>query len=120
MEIDDEGAYISNLWAIIKKYNPFAAKELRHQTLVSAMQAGTRNEDAHVAVFSYDIAARFPALKCRTLLLSSSNDVFFSVLEETGKLIPNCHTAVVADADAMVLMEKPEAVAALVQAHIQG
>jgi pimeloyl-ACP methyl ester carboxylesterase len=120
MEITEDGSYVTTLMGLIQKYNPCAAKEFRHRTLVSGLQAGTRNEDAHVAVFGYDIAARFPLLKCPVLLLTGTKDVFATLLESTAELIPNCRTAVVEDADAMILMEKPDEIAALIDGLIEG
>ena len=93
---------------------PQAGPEGWHKFVTATMIAGGRGEEAHHAVFRYDSLARLPLIKCPTLLLYSSDDIFRPRMAATLKLVPGAGTAIVDGARSLVALEAPEGLAAAI------
>ena len=75
--------------------------------IVAMLTAGQKLHDAHYAAFRYDKVPKFPRVKCPTLILSGSDDMFCNVLDDVQKLIPQSKVHIV-DAGNFLGYEKPE------------
>jgi pimeloyl-ACP methyl ester carboxylesterase len=120
MQITDDAAHVMKLWGVIRQYNPKAGAVNWQRTLIAGLLAGPRGEEAHHAVFEYEIESRLKSLKCPVLLLSGTEDTFYSKLEATKKLIPRCRVAEIPGGDPMITLTKPAEFAAAVLDFIKN
>ena len=95
MEIKEDGSHLLRIWGIPKSLAPHSKPGSWHRVLVDYLVAGVHAIDAWHAVFKYDIERRLPLIKCPTLLISGSEDVFLHRLEASASLIPRCRTKVI-------------------------
>jgi pimeloyl-ACP methyl ester carboxylesterase len=112
--ITEDGSYMIEKWNRYKQTMPHAGPEGWHKFVTATMIAGERGEEAHHAVFRYDSLARLPQIKCPTLLLYGSDDIFRPRLEATLELVPGARTAIVEGARSLVALEAPEGLAAAI------
>lgn len=112
LQITEDGSYIIEKWNRYKQTMPHAGPEGWHKFVAATMIAGARGEEAHHAVFRYDSLARLPQIKCPTLLLYGSDDIFRPRLEATLALVPDARTAIVEGARSLVALEAPVGLAA--------
>ena len=112
--ITEDGSYIIEKWNRYRQTMPQAGPQGWHQFVTATMIAGERGEEAHHAVFRYDSPARLPLIKCPTLLLYGSDDIFRPRLEATLKLVPEARTAIVEGARSLVALEAPGGLAAAI------
>jgi pimeloyl-ACP methyl ester carboxylesterase len=119
-QILEDGAFLSQAWSTYKALGPTLDPELRLRAVLCSLTARLNNPwDAHRAVSRYDIKGRLPKIKAPTLLLSGSRDSFINDLEATCRLIPDCRTGVIADAGAMIGLEKPVEMSAAILAFLR-
>ncbi len=107
----DDGSHVLKVWQDYSAVFRHPSPEDMQLVFSSYMVAGSGAEDAHGAVFSYDIAPRLTSIKCPTLLISGTKDFFFERLEATACLIPHCHTAVIDGGGPLLTVQKPEELA---------
>jgi len=108
MQMTEDGSYILEIWNRLKTYSPDAGAENWHRSLVPRLMAGPRGEEAHHAVFQYDEKRRLPLIKSPTLLISGTKDTFYNKLEATSRLIPNCTTRAIENAQSLVALTMPD------------
>ena len=119
MELKEDGSHIMTAWrSLVAPTDPFGPDkgprplpiplEELHVAFVARMAAGTRAEDAHHAVWTYDVESRLPLIKCPTLLLTGDKDYSYDRLELTRKLIPRCRTGVIKGGDTFTELAKAE------------
>lgn len=108
MQIAEDGSHITKLWGVIKMYNPKAGPANWQRIIIAGLLAGARGEEAHHAVFEYEIEPRLQSLKCPVLLLIGTEDTFYGKLEATRKLIPRCKVAVIPGGDPVITLTKPD------------
>ncbi len=110
VEIKEDGSRILRYWEDRKaRYSAYTPPIMWQRMAANYLKAGLgiRAEDAHRAVFSYDIEPRLSLIESPTLLMVGTKDVFYSRLEATRKLIPRCRTKIIEDMDAFPAWEKP-------------
>lgn len=115
-----DGSHVAKVWqdysAVFR--NPKA--EDMQFVFAAYMMAGDGAEDAHGAVFSYNIAKRLPAIQCPTLLISGSKDFFLDWLEATARLIPRCRTAVIEGGGPLLTVQMPGEMAKAILGFVDG
>ncbi|MDO8491050.1 MAG: alpha/beta hydrolase, partial [Dehalococcoidia bacterium] len=95
MKPAEDGSHVMKVWQDYSAVFRHPSPEDMQLVFESYMIAGTGAEDAHAAVFSYDVAKRLPLISCPTLLISGTKDFFLDRLEVTARLIPRCRTAII-------------------------
>jgi len=108
MVMDPEGTYIMDIWRRMRNSAPDASPEIWHEALIPRLMPGKRAEEGHRAVFLYDGRKRLSLLRCPTLLLSGTKDVFLSRIEHESKLIANCHVSLIKGAGGLIALTHPE------------
>jgi pimeloyl-ACP methyl ester carboxylesterase len=114
MEYKLDAGHILKLWNLFHNAVPAAPAEALSKVVVGGLLAGPRGEEAHHAVFRYDIEPRLRALKCPVLLVSGTKDTFFPRLEATRALLPGCKVAVIEGGDPLISLTNPQALAAAI------
>ncbi len=109
MVIKDDGLHIMRFW---QKYSSLylhhPSLETVQKAFVDYMMAGTGAEEAHHAVFRYDIEKQLPLIKSPTLLISGTKDAFYERLEATRSLIPRCRIKGIEDGGPLIALAMPE------------
>jgi len=108
MEIKEDGSHLLRIWGIPKSLAPHSKPGTWHRVLVDYLVSGFNAIDAWHAVFKYDIERRLPLIKCPTLLISGSEDVFLHRLEASASLIPRCRTKVIEGGGDVIAYERFE------------
>jgi pimeloyl-ACP methyl ester carboxylesterase len=90
---------------------------LVHRAMVMSLKSGERAEEAHEAVFKYDVKPRLPAIEAPVLLLYTKSDGFQDRLEYLTPLIRR-HKLEYIPGGSNVLMENPDVFANAVAAFI--
>lgn len=111
MEIKVDGSHIMKAWEYLSNYVPRSRPESWHRVVVNYLLSGVNAEDAHQAVFRYEMEKRLPLIKQRTLLISGTDDVYYNTLEITKSLIPQCRVRLVEGGGvggSLIKWERPE------------
>lgn len=106
MEIKEDGSHLMKIWGIPKSFAPHSTPESWHRMVVDYLVAGVHAINAWHAVFRYDVKPRLPLIKCRTLLISGSEDLFLDRLETTANFIPRCRTKVIEGGGDVIAYER--------------
>jgi pimeloyl-ACP methyl ester carboxylesterase len=108
-QIKEDGSHLMEHWKerVSLLYANF---ELRQRHLVEYLRPGlgTKDEDGHLALFSYDIGSRLPAVKSPTLLIYTAGDKWLRRIEAVKNLIPKCRTKILADSGQVPTWENPQ------------
>lgn len=104
MGIKEDGSHLIKIWEIARNWSPNLGPESWHRWVVDYLIAGEL--DAHQALFRYIIEERLPLIKCPTLLISGTEDVFHHQLEASRSLIPNCKTRIIQGGGIVIGYEK--------------
>jgi len=107
-ELTEDGQSIMWLWDTFKKFNPGAGLEAWQKLLIAGLMAGPYGEAAHHAVFEYDEQQHLPLVKCPTLLISGTEDLFLKYMDATGKLIPQCTPRTIEGGGLGIALTKPK------------
>jgi len=118
--IADDGAFILRIWRTYRGWTPGTSPEICLRPLATSVLQATRPYDAHRAVDRHDIKTLLPLITSPTLLIGSSRDVLFDLLERSQRLIPKSKTKVIEDAGALVCLEKPQEFAQAVLDFLEG
>jgi len=108
-EITEDSSFLTELWEADKRLwgSNIDAKALC-KILGISLQNLSSSYNIHEAVFKHDIDPRLRIVKCPTLLLSGSEDVFYDKLEPISRLIPRSRTQVIDGAGGYICLEKPK------------
>ena len=104
----EDGSFLIDLWNMIRSYAVQKKMELLLKSFVFNIDSYIRTYDAHHAIVRYNIIPRLPLIKCPTLVLSGSNDLFIDDIETINKAMPECQTKVIEGAGTAICLEKPE------------
>ena len=104
IKIIADGSHLIRIWKIAQNWSPNCTPESWHRWVVDFLNAGEL--DAHQALFRYLIDKRLPLLKMPTLLISGTEDVFYSRLRESAKLIPKCKIEIIEGGGIIVCYER--------------
>jgi len=105
--LGEDGAYIMLLWRALRTFNPSASVDEIKRLLISGLIAGPQGEYAHHAVFEYREQENLPKVKCPTLLISGTEDMFLKYMDATAKLIPHCTLATVQGGGSAIQLTRP-------------
>jgi len=108
MEYKLDAGHILKLWNLFRNAVPNASAEALSIVAVGGVLAGPRGEEAHHAVFRYDIEPRLRALKCPVLLVSGTRDTFHPRLEATRAVVPGCKVSVIEGGDPLIALTHPQ------------
>jgi len=120
--IRDDGAFLTDLWQTYRHRwgDGDIPPALLCRLVAITMQALPRPYNIHDAVFSHDIEPKLRQLKCPTLLISGSKDVFYHKLEPVSRLIADCRTQVIENAGYFICLEKPVELARAISGFLNG
>ncbi|MCK5097373.1 MAG: alpha/beta hydrolase, partial [Desulfobacteraceae bacterium] len=93
MEIKEDASHLIKIWKTARKWSPNADPLNWHRWLVDYLISG--KQDAHQALFRYEIEKRLPLIKSPSLLISGTEDIFYDKMDVTRRLIPECKTKVI-------------------------
>ena len=71
---DAAGTHLLDKWSRLGRWIP--EPTLRQRLLTDVFRAGETSEQGHIAILAYDMAARLPLVRARTLLLYATGDPF--------------------------------------------
>jgi pimeloyl-ACP methyl ester carboxylesterase len=112
VEIQEDGSHLTQrLWKTTKKMGPHTNPANWNKIVLEAARASGGAFHGEHACFNYQEVDRISQVKHPVLLISGTGDVFHSRLEIACKLISNCRTMVVEEADLFVALEKPQELA---------
>jgi len=111
MEYKPDGSQARDIWNRSMTMNPDADPAIVHRTMVMSLKSRERAEEAHEAVFRYDVKPRLPAIEAPVLLLYTKNDGFQDRLPFLTPLIRR-HRMEFLPGGSNVLMEDPDVFAA--------
>jgi pimeloyl-ACP methyl ester carboxylesterase len=106
--LTSDGKFLSETWKRYCSMMPNADLRTSFKPFILALRARTRPYDAHFAAGRYLVAPKLGKIKAQTLLVSGDKDMFIHQLESTGKLIPNCTTAVIKGGGPFLNFEVPD------------
>lgn len=107
-KLTEDGALIMMLWNAFKTFNPKAGPEIWQKLLIAGLIAGPSGEAAHHAVFEYNEQQRLPLIKCPTLLISGTEDMFLKYMDATCKLIPQCTPKTIEGGGSAIALTRPD------------
>jgi pimeloyl-ACP methyl ester carboxylesterase len=113
LPMDDEGKFLQGAWANYKPLMaPGSATELRFKPFLGGLTARLRKFDVHMAAYNGMLEERLPKVKQPLLIFSGDRDLFFKQDEfDAAPAKYGCKTALIKDAGAMIMWEKPTQVA---------
>ena len=106
MEIEEDGSHLLKIWQIPRNFAPCSKPESWHRVVVDYLAAGVHAVDTWHAVFRHDIELRLPLIKCPTLLISGSEDLFLHRMEASASLIRKCRTRVIQGGGDVIAYER--------------
>jgi pimeloyl-ACP methyl ester carboxylesterase len=118
--LDAEGELVKHVWGVYRSLSGHPDPQQWLGPFLLGMKSRSAPYDAHHAVARYPIKARLGLIKCPTLLLSGSRDMFYGDLESTRRLIPGATAGVVEDGGVFVAREQPERFAAAIVQFLKG
>ena len=107
MEIKEDGSHLTKMWRIAKSHAPESKPEVRHKVVANNLKAGEDAEDGHHAAFRYQTQRRLPLIKCPTLVVSGSKDVFYKRVEVIKNLIPRSRIKIIEGGGVYIGYEMP-------------
>jgi len=107
-KLTEDGQLIMMLWNAFKNFNPDAGPEAWQKLLIAGLVAGPYGEAAHHAVFEYDEQQHMPSVKCPTLLMSGTEDMFLKYMDATCKLIPQCTPKTIEGGGSAIALTRPK------------
>jgi len=112
-EITADPTFASDLWqSYASRWGTGAAPpEILCRMVAITMQSLSHGFDIHDVIFAHDIEPKLKQIKCPTLVLSGSRDVFYPKLAATAAVIPGAVTQVIERAGYFITLEQPEAFA---------
>ena len=111
MVIQPDGSHLMTAWERAQSLDPSPALDVVQRETVDTLRAGVRWHEAYLAVFSYDMPARLPQVRCPVMMLSGKDDVLLPHQEEACAAHPGAR-GVVLDGGTYVMDDRPELVAA--------
>lgn len=117
MVIQADGRHVMAAWERAQALDPDPDLAVVQRETVDTLRAGTRWHEAYLAVFSYDMPARFSALRCPVMMLSGRHDVLLSHQEEACAAHPDAY-GVTLEGGTYVIDDHPELVAAEVRTFL--
>lgn len=122
LEITADTTFVDDLW------RNYAARwgtgqvppELICRLVAITMESLSRGFDIHDVIFAHDIEPKLRQIKCPTLVISGSLDVFYPKLAATAAVIPGAVTQVIDGAGYFITLEQPEAFARAVAEFVEG
>lgn len=112
LTMTEDGHFLAETWERYKHLVALGTSpQVMFKPFIVGLEARLRPYDAHAAVFRSGIKSRLTFIKCPTLLISGSDDIFVNQerLEYLHSLIPNCTIGgFIEGGGAMVCFEKPE------------
>jgi pimeloyl-ACP methyl ester carboxylesterase len=108
MELKEDGQLIMILWNAFKNFNPSASPEELQKLLIAGLIAGPNGEAAHHAVFEYLEQENMPKVKCPTLLMSGTEDLFLKYMDATCNLIPQCTPKTIEGGGSAIALTRPK------------
>jgi pimeloyl-ACP methyl ester carboxylesterase len=109
-----------NPWDYQRNLSPTSRPESWHRAVVDYLLAGVHAEDAHHALWRYEVETRLPLIKCFTLLIGGTEDIFFSRFEVTKSLIPQCRTKVIDGGGIHLAYERSKEFAEAIDEFLSG
>ena len=93
VEIKADGSHVMEWWRRSTCWgHPL---DIVEESFLEKVKAGPRGEEIHWAGEAYDPRPMLPLIKCPTLVISATRDVFSIVQETVHKLIPNSTLTVI-------------------------
>jgi pimeloyl-ACP methyl ester carboxylesterase len=119
VEIKPDGSHLMEWWRRSDCWgHPLNIVE---ESLLEKVKAGPRGEEMHWAGEAYDPRPKLPLIKCPTMVLSATRDVFSIVQETVHRLIPNSKLVVIEngpiDIDRIWPKEFAEAILSFLNEH---
>ena len=111
MVIQPDGSHLMTAWERAQSLDPNPALEVVHRETVDTLRAGVRWHEAYLAVFSYDMPARLPQIRCPLMMLSGKDDVLLPHQEEACAACSDAR-CVALDGGTYLIDDRPELVAA--------
>jgi pimeloyl-ACP methyl ester carboxylesterase len=107
LNITSDGSFLVQQWKYLREWGTHLSPETTFRIFVAMMTAGPRLHDAHYAAFKYVKDQKLPLIKCPTLLVSGTQDMFYKNLKAVEQLIPQCKVQLV-EAGNFLGYEKPK------------
>lgn len=108
MQIKEDGSHIIKMWQVAKSYSPQSKPEVWNKVVTNNLKAGEDAEDGHHAVFKYRTQERLPLIKCPTLVLSGTRDVFYKRVDVVKNLIARSRIKIIDGGGVWVGFEMPQ------------
>jgi pimeloyl-ACP methyl ester carboxylesterase len=108
VEVKEDGSHLMRLWEFYKRIVPQGGPEVWHDSTVNALLASPDIFAGEHAIFRYDEERRLPLISRPTLIISGTEDTFYSRLEHTRSLIPGGETRAIEGGDARLTQTMPE------------
>lgn len=110
LTMTDDGQQVLKAWNVSNT----ESIELRQRLAVAYLKHFPRGEDAHTAIFKYDIKPRLEMIDCPTLLLYSDGDMFLHREEQIRSCLRRVRVEHV-PGTALIHLEHPEQWAAILR-----
>jgi pimeloyl-ACP methyl ester carboxylesterase len=117
MVIQADGRHVMGAWERAQALDPDPDLAVVHRETVDTLRAGPRWHEAYLAVFSYDMPARFSQVQCPVLMLSGKHDVLLPYQEAACAAHPDT-TCVTLEGGTYVIDDHPELVAAEIRTFL--
>lgn len=96
IEVAEDGSHLAELWRQRAPVYPPGRPDLLNRLVADALRAGDRIHLGHAAVARYEMEARLPLVRARTLVIGASADPYgFPHTEHVAAAIPGATTAVI-------------------------
>jgi pimeloyl-ACP methyl ester carboxylesterase len=118
-----DGSFLAEAWDRYRALGPTAPLAVRFKAFVIGQAARQRPYDAHYPVLRWMAEADHLArVRCPTLIFGAEHDLFFNAdtLAAAPQRLPGCKTAVIHDAGALSVFEKPREVAQALLGFLRG
>lgn len=120
VEIDPNGRHLMEWWRRARRYcDPV---EIVTERALDFHRAGPRSEELHLAGFAYapKLKAALALIKCPTLVLSGTRDIFCRVAEDVRKLIPRSKITIIENAGVYIDRVMPKEVAKAILTFLEN
>jgi pimeloyl-ACP methyl ester carboxylesterase len=94
VDIKPDGSHLMEWWRRTTLWGDYSP-EILEERLIEYVKAGPRGEEAHSTAMSFDLKKRLPLINCPTLVLTATNDPFFSGAERVKADIPGAKLKVI-------------------------
>lgn len=120
--ITADTAFVDDLWRnyAARWGTGQAPPELLCRLVAITMESLSRGFDIHDVIFAHDIEPKLAQIKCPTLVLSGSRDVFYPKLTAAAAVIPGARAQVIDGAGYFITLEQPQAFARAVEDFVAG